>query len=61
MFHNGLNFVLFTFKHDTNIPSVEWQNLFSNHIYAKHLFAWCAKTKIKCYRFLHVTVTRGFT
>jgi len=23
MFDNGLNFVLFTFKHDTTIPSVE--------------------------------------
>jgi len=34
MFHNGLNFVLFTFKHDKTIPSVEWHNLFSNLIYA---------------------------
>jgi len=31
MFHNGLNFVLFTFEHDTNIPIVERQNLISNH------------------------------
>ena len=44
MFHNGVNIVLFTFKHDTTIPSVEWQNLFSNHMYAKLLFASCAKT-----------------
>ena len=41
------------------IPSVEWQNLFGNHIYAKLLFASCAKTWIKCYRFLHVAVTWG--
>ena len=41
------------------IPSVEWHNLFGNHICAKLVFASCAKTWIKCYRFLHVVVTWG--
>jgi len=44
MFHNDLNFLLFAFKLDATIPSAKWQNLFSYHIYAKLLFASCAKT-----------------
>jgi len=54
MFHNGLNFLLSTFKHDTTIPSVEGKNLFSNHIYTKLLFASSAKTYAAL--FFHVTV-----